>query len=1368
MRELVGRGLATALWCFGVALAFLAGGGSVYADVYVNSGDRQSLVQSGKPTVAASVLKEYFITCDPDSFNFIYRRVTEDHYIPITFSHAGKTWSDVRMRIRGDSSRSFPKKSLKIRFDAEAFADGRDVLNFNAEYFDKSYVRAVLSSQIMRQAGQSCFAAEHARLYLNGEFLGLYVDIENMDENFLTTRGFDAQGNLYKAALDGACMSLFDNVDVHWEKKTNSGQGRGDLKVLIGNLNSVSDAEYYDFVRENFDYEKMVNIIALNMLLANGSTYYHNYYMYHDIHDSGKWVMFPWDLDRTLGDYGSYWPYHRSSQPRLPDNPLVERALLSEVIFGDIRARIDELAENLINPSGLFSVLDSLQAVLAVSVAQDVTDNVADTTAWKELIEHEKSFIQMRHAALTRQFDNWPQPFRVENAVSAFQDEVTLSWHPAADLQGDEISYTLKYSKTATFNADQTVVIEGIADTSYTLPVTPEQGQYYWFVAASDGSGAIDSYARRNVFVVGKENAGVQESGQAALPVYAIHMESGDLDNLNTQPGLDIFYPARFEFNGQQYDCEVRFRGSTGRGFPKKSWKVRFSDRDNPFGVKKINLNAEYLDPSAMRNRLAMELFRFMGSPAPTAQHINLFVNDDYIGVYLQIEQVDEQFLERNELKVGTLYKAKNNGANLAPLLDYDAYFTVWEQEIGDAGDYRDLQSLFNQFLYLTYEDFQEVAPALVNINNVLQYFAVIYAISNIDGISKNFYLYLNPETGRLEIFPWDNDASFGNDWSGEYLVELEQFRAHGLLLSHTLFQRLMEYEFWRDLFWQKVRSVAQQGFSFVETRIDSLHGEIGADVLRDPLKKASNAEFAAQILQLKTYLAKRRDYLGGVSFFDKSRLYDFFSSNPFPTSANPEITFRATSTQEQAVELRYILDMSYAQQGVPFTFSDLELFDDGEHDDLQAGDLVYGNRLVLPQDFAGLVPYTFRAFGDFPYSFPENGLHYINFFASKSLAFNANVAQLGEYQRLQIGEVFKSGEDFFVEIINPLFRALDLSYCHLQAGAYFHRFTFPAGTRIGVGETLIATSNRNRAAQLFEGKRVYGNLYFEIARGDTLRLLSPALTPLTDRVTAKEATTINAVVSLVINEINYRSVGDFDTGDWIELYNPNEFAVDLSDWSLTDGNADNVFTIPRQVTIAPRGYWILCQDKDAFGAFHPAIGELSGDWGFGLSSAGEAVQLYDQEAHLVDALDFSDDFPWPTEPDGDGPTLELADPRLDNALPTNWRASKRIGGTPAAPNGTLEGLYYSRAGDVLLFQNEPNPYNASTRISYQLPAPARVRIAVYNIAGQLVEVLVDDLMGEGLHSVNWQPGSIATGVYLYSIWLEGELKAARKALYVR
>ena len=56
-------------------------------------------------------VKEYFITCDPDSFAYIYKNYSEDNFIPITFSHGSRLWTDVRMRIRGDTSRSYPKKS---------------------------------------------------------------------------------------------------------------------------------------------------------------------------------------------------------------------------------------------------------------------------------------------------------------------------------------------------------------------------------------------------------------------------------------------------------------------------------------------------------------------------------------------------------------------------------------------------------------------------------------------------------------------------------------------------------------------------------------------------------------------------------------------------------------------------------------------------------------------------------------------------------------------------------------------------------------------------------------------------------------------------------------------------------------------------------------------------------------------------------------------------------------------------------------------------------------------------------------------------------------------------------------------------------
>ena len=95
--------------------------------------------------------------------------------------------------------------------------------------------------------------------------------------------GLHRGGNLYKATLDGACLSTMDDADHHWEKKTNESEDRDDLRNLIFLINAVPDKEYLNFSHSYLAYDGMVNIIALNMLLSNGSTYYHNYYMFHDI-----------------------------------------------------------------------------------------------------------------------------------------------------------------------------------------------------------------------------------------------------------------------------------------------------------------------------------------------------------------------------------------------------------------------------------------------------------------------------------------------------------------------------------------------------------------------------------------------------------------------------------------------------------------------------------------------------------------------------------------------------------------------------------------------------------------------------------------------------------------------------------------------------------------------------------------------------------------------------------------------------------------------------------------------------------------------------------------------------------------------------
>lgn len=77
-----------------------------------------------------------------------------------------------------------------------------------------------------------------------------------------------------------------------------------------------------------------------------------------------------------------------------------------------------------------------------------------------------------------------------------------------------------------------------------------------------------------------------------------------------------------------------------------------------------------------------------------------------------------------------------------------------------------------------------------------------------------------------------------------------------------------------------------------------------------------------------------------------------------------------------------------------------------------------------------------------------------------------------------------------------------------------------------------------------------------------------------------------------------------------------------------------------------------------------------------------------------------------------------------------------------------------------------PNPFNASTLISYSIAVPGPVTLVVYNTLGQPVQTLVDRIQPPGLYSVPWQPAeAIASGVYLYRLTTSDAVLTRRLAL---
>ena len=69
-----------------------------------------------------------------------------------------------------------------------------------------------------------------------------------------------------------------------------------------------------------------------------------------------------------------------------------------------------------------------------------------------------------------------------------------------------------------------------------------------------------------------------------------------------------------------------------------------------------------------------------------------------------------------------------------------------------------------------------------------------------------------------------------------------------------------------------------------------------------------------------------------------------------------------------------------------------------------------------------------------------------------------------------------------------------------------------------------------------------------------------------------------------------------------------------------------------------------------------------------------------------------------------------------------------------------------------VLAQNFPNPFNPSTQITYGVPEAGHVRIAVYDLSGKEVGVLVDGYQAPGRYQVSWHPQQLASGVYFYKM----------------
>jgi hypothetical protein len=167
---------------------------------------------------------------------------------------------------------------------------------------------------------------------------------------------------------------------------------------------------------------------------------------------------------------------------------------------------------------------------------------------------------------------------------------------------------------------------------------------------------------------------------------------------------------------------------------------------------------------------------------------------------------------------------------------------------------------------------------------------------------------------------------------------------------------------------------------------------------------------------------------------------------------------------------------------------------------------------------------------------------------------------------------------------------------------------------------------------------------------------------------------------NLLVTEIHYHPADastarelavstDKDDYEFLELLNTSGNEIDLSDYYFTRGLA---LTFPQGSTIAPRARKIIVSNRQAFlaryGIGNEAIilGEFDRD--SNLSNGGETLELRDTENNVVFAFRYNDTAPWPTAPDGNGPSLYLVSANtLSSKLGEagRWQPSSTPNGSP-------------------------------------------------------------------------------------------------------
>lgn len=328
------------------------------------------------------------------------------------------------------------------------------------------------------------------------------------------------------------------------------------------------------------------------------------------------------------------------------------------------------------------------------------------------------------------------------------------------------------------------------------------------------------------------------------------------LINTNT---TGLYLKVDIQFNNETiHEVGIRVKGNSSFNNPsqKKSFKLDFNEFVNGqdlHGLKKLNFNNSFKDPSFMREKLANDFLIDHNLAAPRTTYCNVYMNGQLWGLYTIVEAIDDEFCDHwfgsND---GNLFQGDPHGdlrwkgASTQSLYQGDYEL----QNNSTANNWTDLISFIDVLNNTAVNNLYPLLDTKINTASFVKHWAVQNIFSSLDayiGSGHNYYIYHDTITDKFQWIAWDNNEAFGSFKNNLTTAQLKNLDMYYLSqpTNRPLCNQMLKNATYKEMYNQAYCEMNYEfTHAYFDQKIDSLKNVIQASVYNDPKKFYTNALF--------------------------------------------------------------------------------------------------------------------------------------------------------------------------------------------------------------------------------------------------------------------------------------------------------------------------------------------------------------------------------------------------------------------------------------------------------------------------------------------------------------------------------------------